>query len=94
MSEQRTPAQLASDQDERRAQLTKDLDELATRLNPKTKINEAANSVKAFASSTGDKAKGVVNDAKAGDSAAMGILAGVAVVVAGAVFLLVTRRKK
>lgn len=90
----RTAAEIEEELAKLRESLTYDVDELTTRLNPKTQLTNATSKVQAFASTTTDKAKVIAEDAKSGDVQAIGILAGAAVAIVGFVALLATKGRR
>lgn len=97
MSEQpkkRTAAEIEADLQRTREELTRTVDELSSRVDPRRQVEEIRNQARAKFADASAQGKSFAEDVKAKDPKALGILgavAAVAVAVAGAV---IVRRKK
>ncbi len=74
-----------------REDLTNSVNELAGPIDPKTNAKAAADAAKFKANEFGNKAKGVANDATAGDPTSIGIVAGAVATAALAIYLILKR---
>ncbi|WP_054952657.1 DUF3618 domain-containing protein [Flaviflexus massiliensis] len=84
----RSAADIEADLQRTREELTKTVNELSDRLNPKTNAKAAADQAKLKANEFVASARGVADDAGRGEPSAIGILAAAAATVALAGYLM------
>ncbi|WP_156253141.1 DUF3618 domain-containing protein [Pseudactinotalea terrae] len=82
-SRKRTAAEIEADLRRRREELTRTVDEISDRVDPRRQAQAAA-----------DKGRAFVDDVKAGEPRAVQIAAGVAAAVAGVLGLAILRRNR
>lgn len=93
MSEKRTAADIEAELKAMRETLTSTVDELATRVNPATKVAEAKDAAVEFAGGVKDTALHLVAEARKGDGMAIGVLSAAALGTAALTKLIFFRGK-
>lgn len=90
----RTVAEIEADLQRTREELTRTVDELSGRVDPRRQVEEIRNQARAKFSSASAQGKSFVDDVKAKDPKALGVLGAVAGVVAAITTAAIVRRKK
>jgi len=90
----RSAAEIEADLRRTREELTRTVDELSDRLDPRTQVNAVKDQAKVLADGATKQAKTFVDDVKAGDTKAVSIAGAAAAVVAGIIGISVLRRSR